>query len=107
MLGSIFQITKVHNNDDEVLIINLTLCSDDDHQLKAIFEHMGNEDDSGEEPLLSFGNALVDMGKFDEAEKYYHRLLYYLSPNHHHIARCYHSLGNVTNGKGNYESSLQ
>ncbi|CAF1452259.1 unnamed protein product [Rotaria sordida] len=107
MLGSIFRIVDVRNDDNQVWIIQMILCSDDDHHLKAIFEHMKNEHGGGEKNLLSFGNVLADMGKFDEAEKYYLRLLDHLSPNDPDIARCYHGLGNITDEKGDYDSSLQ
>jgi tetratricopeptide (TPR) repeat protein len=106
MVGSIFRIVDVHDDGNRVWIIQMTLCSDDDHQLKGIFEHMKNEHGGGEKNLLSFGNVLADMGKFDEAEKYYLRLLKHLSPNDPDIARCYHGLGNVTDEKGDYDSSL-
>ncbi|CAF1185592.1 unnamed protein product [Rotaria sp. Silwood1] len=106
MLGSIFRIVGVRN-DNQVWIIKMVLCSDDDHNLKAIFEHMKNEHGGGEKNLLSFGNVLADMGKFDEAEKYYLRLLDQLPPDEPDIARCYHGLGNVTDEKGDYDSSLE
>jgi tetratricopeptide (TPR) repeat protein len=106
MLGAIFRIVDVRNDGNGVWIIQMTLCSDDDHQLKGIFEHMKNEHGGGEKNLLSFGNVLADMGKFDEAEKYYLRLLKHLSPDDPDIARCYHGLGNVTDESGDYDSSL-
>jgi tetratricopeptide (TPR) repeat protein len=107
MVGSIFRIVDVFDDDSGVWIIRMTLCSDDDHALKTIFEHMKSEHGGGEKNLLSFGNVLADMGKFDEAEKYYLRLLHHLSPNDPDIARCYHGLGNVTDEKGDYDSSLE
>ncbi|CAF3550380.1 unnamed protein product [Rotaria sp. Silwood1] len=107
MLGSIFRIDDVRADDNDVNIIQMTLCSDDDHDLKAIFEHMKNEHGGGEKNLLSFGNVLADMGKFDEAEKYCFRLLDQLPPDEPDIARCYHGLGNVTDEKGDYDSSLE
>jgi tetratricopeptide (TPR) repeat protein len=107
MVGSIFRIVDVFNDGSGVWIIRMTLCSDDDHELKAIFEHMKNEHGGGEKNLLSFGNVLADMGKFDEAEKYYLRLLHHLSPTDPDIARCYHGLGNVTDEKGDFDSSLE
>ena len=107
MIGSIFRIVNVREDDRKVVIIEMTLCSEDDNELKNIFEHMKNEHGGGEKNLLSFGNVLADMGKFDEAEKYYLRLLHYLSPTDPDIARCYHGLGNVTDEKGDYDSSLE
>ena len=57
--------------------------------------------------LLDFASILKDMGKLDDAEKYYHRFLNELPDNHKDIARCYHGLGSVAKKKGDYESSLK
>ncbi len=107
MVGSVFRIVDVFNDGGGVWTIQMTLCSDDDHDLKHIFEHMKNEHGGGEKNLLTFANVLADMGKFDEAEKYYLRLLKYLPADNPDIARCYHGLGNVTDEKGDYDSSLE
>ena len=108
MVGSICRIVSVSQDSTNVWTIRMTLCSDDDSDLRNISEHMKNEHGGGNKNLLSFGNVLADMGKFDAAEKYYLRLL--KSPptdKADDIARCYHGLGNVTDEQGNYESSLQ
>ncbi len=41
MLGSIFRLTSI-DYQDQVWIIQLTLCSDNDDNLKPIFEYMKN-----------------------------------------------------------------
>jgi tetratricopeptide (TPR) repeat protein len=107
MVGSVFRIANVTNDGSGVWTIRMTLCSDDDHDLKHIFEHMKNEHGGGERNLLTFANVLADMGKFDEAEKYYLRSLKHLPGDDPDIARCYHGLGNVTDEKGDYDSSLE
>jgi len=84
----------------------MTLCSDSDHDLKTIFDHMKNKYGDGETSLYSFGHVLRKMGKFDEAEKYYRRLLNELPSDHGDIVRCYWGLGDVTDEKGDYDSSL-
>jgi tetratricopeptide (TPR) repeat protein len=82
MVGSIFRIADIYDDGYSVWIVRMILCSDDDHDL-------------------------ADMGKFDEAEKYYLRLLNHLSPNDPDVTRCYYDLGNVTDEKGDYDSSLE
>ncbi|CAF3034853.1 unnamed protein product [Rotaria sp. Silwood2] len=52
MHGSIFRIVDVRNDDNQVSIIQMILSSDDDHHLKAIFEHTKNDHDSGKKNLL-------------------------------------------------------
>ncbi|CAF4956670.1 unnamed protein product, partial [Rotaria sp. Silwood1] len=43
---------------------------------------MRDEYGMGETTLFSFGAILCDMGKYDEAGKYYHRLLNSLPEDH-------------------------
>jgi tetratricopeptide (TPR) repeat protein len=53
----------------------MTLSDDSDHELKSVFEYMINQYGDGERNLLSLGAVLYDMGKFNEAEKCYRRIL--------------------------------
>ncbi|CAF1404610.1 unnamed protein product [Adineta ricciae] len=107
MLGSICRIIDVCINDEQIYVVQMTLCSDDDHHLKNIFEYMKSLHGGGEKNLLSFGNVLAEMGRFDEAEKYYFRLLKHLSADNPNIARCYHGLGNIADEKDDYDASLE
>ncbi|CAF1380553.1 unnamed protein product [Adineta steineri] len=106
MLGSVFRLNNIYLDQHHTWIINMTLCSDNDHDLKSILNHMKNQYGSEQTRLVSFGNVLVDMGYFNDAEKYYHRLLKELPSDHNDISTCYHSLGKVVSEQGNYELSL-
>lgn len=108
MLGSIFQINNIYfSNKDRAWIIHMNLCSDYNHKLKPIFEYMKNEYGNGETGLLSFGRVLRQMGKFDDAEKYYQRFLNQRLYDRESEAQCYHLLGNIAFDKGNYDFSLE
>ncbi|CAF1319918.1 unnamed protein product [Adineta ricciae] len=107
MLGSIFRLTDLHQDENEIWIGQMTLCSDNDHHLNQVFEFMKDEYGTGETDLLSFGHKLKDMGRFDDAGKYYRRLLNELPCDHKDVPRCYHNLGNMAFQKGDYDSSLQ
>ncbi|CAF2387908.1 unnamed protein product [Rotaria sp. Silwood2] len=107
MLGSIFRLTDIHQGDGKVWIIHLTLCSENDHDLKPIFDHMQARLEAGKTSLYSFGQVLRDMGKFDEAMKYIQRFLNELPRNHQDIALCCHALGVIADEKGNYDLSLE
>ncbi|UJR19735.1 hypothetical protein I4U23_022869 [Adineta vaga] len=108
MLGSIFRLNNISYDETQGWIIRMTLRSDNDHDLKTIFDHMKNQlAGGGETNLPSFGHVLRDMGKFDDANKYYHRLLNELPNDHADIEICYHALGRVAHEKGDYDSSLE
>ncbi|CAF3603234.1 unnamed protein product [Rotaria sp. Silwood1] len=106
-LGSVFQINNIHySNNNHLWIINMILCSDYDHKLKPIFDYMKNEYGDGETGLLTFGRVLRQMGKFNEAEKYYQKFLNQQQHDYQSQAQCYHLLGNIALDKGNYDLSL-
>jgi tetratricopeptide (TPR) repeat protein len=106
-MGSIFRLVHIDRDIDGIWNIQLILCSNKDQQLQTFIQHKKNELDIIETDLLSFGFVLEDMGKLDDAEIYYHRVLNQLSKDHEDIPRCYHALGEVTQKKGDYDSSLK
>ena len=54
-----------------------------------------------------FGQILREMGKYDLAEKIYHRLLAELPANDPSLSALYCDLGMVTYNKAAYDSSLE
>jgi tetratricopeptide (TPR) repeat protein len=107
MFGSTFRLVHIDRDIDDIWNIQLILCSNKDQPLQAFIQHKKNELDIVETDLLSFGFVSEDMGKLDDAENYYHRVLNQLSKDHEDITRCYHALGEVTQKKGDYDSSLK
>ncbi|CAF4515171.1 unnamed protein product, partial [Rotaria sp. Silwood2] len=104
MLGSMFCLNEICDDqslgDATMSMIRMTLCSDDDNDLKQLYDHMKNEYHREETNLLSLGNVLRKMGKFDLAEKYYRRLLNELPSNDLSLGALYHRLGIVADAKG-------
>lgn len=107
MLGSIFRLDNITRDDDQVWIIQMTLCSDDDHDLKQVFIDMKNQSGIGETNLHSLGKLLWNMGKLDLAEKYYTRLLNELSPNSPLLHILYAELSKISSQRGDYNKSVQ
>ncbi|CAF1303903.1 unnamed protein product, partial [Rotaria sordida] len=82
MLGSIFRLDNIdYSNDNQVWIIRMTLCSENEHDLKNVLMYMKQQLGNGETNLRTLGRVLSEMGKFDLAEQYFTRLLKELSPN--------------------------
>ena len=110
MVGSIFRLIKIEEiKNEKIITIHMELCGDDEHDLKELFDHMKNELGGGNEEvnLRSFGQVLRRMGKYDLAEKIFHRFLAELSPNDPSIGDLYWNLGSVTRDKAAYDSSLE
>jgi len=109
MIGSIFRLIKIEQmKKEEIVMIHMELCDDDEHDLKELFDHMKKKYGGNKEVNLhSFGQVLRRMGKYDLAEKIYHRLSSELPPNDPSLGDLYWNLGNVTRDKGAYDSSLE
>jgi tetratricopeptide (TPR) repeat protein len=109
MLGSIFRIINIKQDKNGLWTIQMILSNHNDENLKILFDNIKNEYSgiNQETSLLSFGNLLHQMGKYDLAEKYFHRLLNDLPNDHQDISRCYHALGILALIKDNYDLSLQ
>src|SRR5437868_516982 len=108
MLGSIFCLNQICHDQSSaharMSIIRMTLCSDHDNDLKQLYDHMRNEYHREETNLLSLGDVMLDMGKFDLAEKYYCRLLSELPSNDPSLSDLYQRLGRVADAKGEYNT---
>ena len=110
MMGSIFRLIKIEEiKNEKIITIYMELCGDDEHDLKELFDHMKKEYGGGNEEvnLHSFGKVLRRMGKYDLAEKIYHRLLAEVPPNDPLLSGLYYNLGIVTQDKAAYDSSLE
>jgi tetratricopeptide (TPR) repeat protein len=108
MLGSIFRLMNIKRENNGLWIIQMILANHNDENLKILFNNIKNEYSgiNEETSLISFGNILHQMGKYDLAEKYFHRLINQLSNDHNDISRCYHALGVLALIKDNYDLSL-
>ncbi len=110
MIGCIFRLVDIRReNNEQIWVIRMKLCGDNEHDLKQLFDHMKKDYGGGDEKvsLLSFGDVLLKMGKYDLAEKMYRRSLHELPCNDVSLFDLYRSLGILTKNKGEYDSSLQ
>lgn len=106
-LGSIFQIDKIQKGKNDIYTIHLTLCGDDHHHLKPVFDYIKHQCNEQDINLLSLGNVLKRTGKLDDAEKCFQRLLNDPTSNQAFISRSYHYLGRIAEAKGDYDTSLE
>ena len=107
MIGSIFQVIEMKREGDQIWNIRLKLCSENGHELQRLFEHMKAKLDPRTTNLYDFGQVLYEMGKLNEAEKYFRVFLDALPAGHPSIAGAYQAIGMIADDKGEYEASLQ
>ncbi|CAF1118606.1 unnamed protein product [Adineta steineri] len=108
MAGSVFRLEDIgveKDNKEVMYIIKLTLCGDNDNQLRDVFTWM-KEEVGQETSLLSLGNILQDLGQLDRAAHFYRCLAAQLSPSSFNVAVCYYSLSNIAYSRGNYDEAL-
>ncbi|CAF1042752.1 unnamed protein product [Adineta steineri] len=106
MLGSIFRIEDLYQQG-EFWICEMKLASKNDLDLQIAFEKNQEEDGDCENDILSFGNFLARIGRYDDAEKYYKRILNELTSNDKDTHICYHNLGNLAFLKNDYNESIE
>ncbi|CAF4086481.1 unnamed protein product, partial [Rotaria sordida] len=108
MLGSIFRLNSVeHNDNDQVWVIKMTLCGENDSDLKNVLLDMKEQVESEEINLYTLGKLVWDMGRFDLAEKYLNAFLKQLPTNDPLIGKIYEDLTKVTSQAGDYDKSVQ
>lgn len=107
MLGSIFEIKNISQDDNNLWIIEMILTSKTNEYLKLIFDDLSNENHDDNINLLSFGYILQKMNKLNESEKYYNRLFIELPEEDKRIAYCCLNLGNISFLKDDYDTSLK
>ncbi|CAF3606883.1 unnamed protein product [Rotaria sp. Silwood1] len=75
MLGALFRIEEVNEDKEERMwVARVLLASEDDYHLKETFSYMKSTigDDTD---LDSLGKILIEMGEYEQAQKYYRRML--------------------------------
>ncbi|CAF1065697.1 unnamed protein product [Adineta steineri] len=106
MIGSFFRLNNITRSDDQIWIIKMTLCNDDEHDLKRVLMHMKHQINSEEANLRTLGKLLWKMGKLDLAEKYFNRLLQELPSNDSLLSSLYEDLAELASQTGDYDMSV-
>ncbi|CAF4124585.1 unnamed protein product [Adineta steineri] len=107
MVGSIFRLDNIYRNDDQIWIVKMTLCNDDEHDLKQVLMHMKQQIENKETNLQTLAKLLWEMGKLDLAEKYLTRVLNQLPLNDPLHISLYEDLGKLASQRGDYDMSMK
>ncbi|CAF1097868.1 unnamed protein product [Adineta steineri] len=107
MIGSIFRLNSIDRNDDQIWIIKMTLCNDDEHDLKQVLMYMKQQIENEETNLQTLGKLLCEMGEFDLAEKYLTRLLNQLPSNDPLHISLYEDLAKLASQRRKLNMSIE
>jgi tetratricopeptide (TPR) repeat protein len=105
-IGSIFQLNNIRRGEENIWIIEMTLCTNDNIQLQPLFKDIEEQYGDMESYHDSFGLALQKMLKFDEAEKFYRRMIEISSSNPELIKECTETLKQIAIDKQNYHLQI-
>ncbi|UJR21285.1 hypothetical protein I4U23_024377 [Adineta vaga] len=106
MFGSIFLINSITCGNNGIYTIELTLYSDTDHEFKQVFDDMKKKYNDKQMNLLTFGQILYDLDRFDEAEEYINRYVEELPTDHVDTIQCYQLLGSIAAARLDFETGL-
>lgn len=108
MNGSIFCLKSIKRSSNSQLwtTIQMTLCSENDSDLKNVLMHMKQDLGSGETDLRTLGNTLWRMGILDLAELYLIRFLNDLPPQHPSLGDIYEDLSKIAGLRHDYDKSV-
>jgi tetratricopeptide (TPR) repeat protein len=108
MIGSIFRLESIDQNDTHVWIVRMSLSSDEEQRgLRQVLMYMKGQSENEETSLRTLGKVLWKMGKFDLAEKYFIRLMKELESDDPLNSTLYEDLGELAALRGNYDMSVQ
>ncbi|CAF1128439.1 unnamed protein product [Rotaria sordida] len=106
MAGTIFHPVDICQEND-ITIIQMDACSDNDSNIKTIIDNIKGEDYGATPDVFSLGYILAKMKKFDDAEKFYNRLLVELPDDHRSVVSCYKGFARIAMEKEDYDLSIQ
>ena len=105
LLDQFFKINDVRVGEENIKIIQMTLCPNNHPQLQPIFNYIEKQYGNTKVSPLSYGLVLREMHKYDEAKQYYSRLLEILPVNHPNYHDCGDAIGKVFLEKETYEQN--
>lgn len=105
-MHTIFRIGEIKNIEGKVWQVNLILTDDNDEQLKQVTEYIRQQIKIGS-ANKSLGYLLFSMGRYNNAEKIYNKMLRSTPDNDiRSLLDLYNMLGGIAHAKSNYSLAL-
>ena len=106
-LGCTFRLNNLVQGEDDLWLIQMTLCSTEETQVDAVFEYLESESEERISSPLLFGIVLQDLNRYDQAEGYYQHLFKSFSGNTEKQAQCEAVWTTLKRKKSNYLTNLE
>ena len=106
-MHSIFRINdiKTIDGDSRLVEVNLTMMSDDDHDLKALTDLVRKKLSQHSNGWYRLCQLLLEMGKSSRARQIYERLLD-KTPDERERGNLYRHIGSIKADEGDYEGAI-
>ncbi|CAF0775926.1 unnamed protein product [Didymodactylos carnosus] len=107
-MGAVFRIESIDLSDEGIWNVKLKLTGEEDEELRKLTEHI-REDVLSTSPLGSLARMMMEMAKYDKAEKYH--LLLLEDPTNTEdfktLSAIYNNLGYIHNGMGRVAKAIE
>jgi tetratricopeptide (TPR) repeat protein len=107
MAASIFTLNEIICDDNQLCIIKMTLCADEEYHSILDSMQIKPQDENEQTNLRTFAKILWKMNKLDLAEYYYNRLIKQLPPNDPLLMVIYDDLGMMNLQKEKFDLSIK
>jgi tetratricopeptide (TPR) repeat protein len=105
-IGSFFQLNDICLGEGNIWTVKMTLCANNDTEFQTLFKHIEEQYGNMKSYIDSFGLVLQEMRKYDEAQKFYSRLIKISQSNPQFIQECQEKLNKIFIDKENYRQQL-
>lgn len=108
-IGTVFRIESVENvpGNDKNWYVGLKLINDDEENETSELRNDLEKEFCDRPDLCDLGTALIKMGEYDKAERYFQMVLEYITENHPAFPRTFICLGIIYHNKGFYPKALE
>ena len=107
MAASVFRLTEITRQDDQVWIIKMTLCTDVEYNSMFDSIKIQPENENESSNLRLFAKILWKIDQLDLANRHYNRLINELPSDDPLLMIVYDDLGTMALEKKNYDAGVQ
>ena len=100
------EIVQIHEDNDRLWQVDLTLTNDDDPQLRDLTESIRQETYPSAKGWYRLGNLLMQLGLFDKARQIFDIMLDNTNSDYEK-ALVYHIFGMINSGEGNFTKAIE
>lgn len=107
MFGSIFRVQSVNREAGSTYTIKMSLCDDDDQDVKEILKYMQEQNGPGATTLFTLAKLVWTMSHYSLAERYYESFLENLQPDDPRRLSVYEDMAAIKSQQGNFDAGLE